>query len=131
MVTKVSTTGLPAAPHEVVLAHRCACGFLVGDNVPITCTDQRLYNENCKNEMWKKLKAKIKFLDGTGQLAKKATFKYMGIMFRRWKADLNANYVKKNEVPSKLGKITRAQWDEFVCQKTEPNALALSEVNSE
>ena len=129
-VIEVSRTRLPSTPPEAVLVHRCAYGFLVRDNVPITCTDWRQYDENCKNEIWKKLKAKIKFPKGTEQLAKKATLKNMGIIFRHWKVDLNAKYVKKNEVPSKLGKITRAQWDEFVHQKTKPNTLALSEVNS-
>ena len=108
-VTKVSRTGLPSAPQVAVLAHRCAYRFLVRHNMPITCTDWRLYDENCKNGNWKKLKAKIKFPESIEQLANKVMLKNMGIIFCRWKSELNANYVKKNKVPSMLGKTTQAQ----------------------
>jgi hypothetical protein len=36
------------------------------------------------------------------------------------------NYVKKSLVPKYMGKITEVQWKEFVQQKTNPNALAIS-----
>ena len=54
----------------------------------------------------------------------------MGIMFCRWKVDMN-NYVKNKEVspPNKMGKVTKAQWEQFVAQRTTPQALALSEAN--
>jgi hypothetical protein len=39
---------------------------------------------------------------------------------------MNTNYVKKGLVPKHMGKITEAQWKEFVQQKTDPNALAIS-----
>jgi hypothetical protein len=39
---------------------------------------------------------------------------------------MNRNYVKKGLVPKHMGKITEAQWKEFVQQKTDPKALAIS-----
>jgi hypothetical protein len=40
---------------------------------------------------------------------------------------MNRKYVKKQLVPKYMGKITHAQWKEFVKQKTEPEALAISD----
>jgi hypothetical protein len=39
---------------------------------------------------------------------------------------MNTNNVKKGLVPKHMGKITEAQWKEFVQQKTDPKALAIS-----
>jgi hypothetical protein len=38
----------------------------------------------------------------------------MGRLFRRWKSELNTMYVKKGLMPKHMGKITEAQWKEFV-----------------
>jgi hypothetical protein len=62
---------------------------------------------------------------------KSATLISMGWLFRRWKSDMNRKYVKKQLVPKHMGKITHAQWEEFVKQKTEPEALAISDKFSE
>jgi hypothetical protein len=50
----------------------------------------------------------------------------MGRLFRKWKSELNMKYVKKGLMPKHMGKITEAQWKEFVQQKTDPKALAIS-----
>jgi hypothetical protein len=47
-------------------------------------------------------------------------------LFRKWKSELNMNCVKKGLVPKHMGKITEAQWKEFVQQKTDPKALTIS-----
>jgi hypothetical protein len=47
-------------------------------------------------------------------------------LFRKWKSELNTNYVKKGLVTKHMGKITEVQWKEFVQQKTDPKALAIS-----
>jgi hypothetical protein len=57
---------------------------------------------------------------------KNAMFINMGRLFRKWKSKLNMNYVKKGLVPKHMGKITEAQWKEFVQQKTDLKALAIS-----
>jgi hypothetical protein len=48
-------------------------------------------------------------------------------LFRRWKSDMNRKYVKKQLITKDMGKITQAQWGEFVKQKIEPEALAISD----
>jgi hypothetical protein len=40
---------------------------------------------------------------------------------------MNRKYVKKQLIPKYMGKITQAQWKEFVNQKIEPEALAISD----
>jgi hypothetical protein len=49
-----------------------------------------------------------------------------GRLFRKWKSELNTNYMKKGLMPKHMGKITEVQWKEFVQQKTDPKALATS-----
>jgi predicted AAA+ superfamily ATPase len=51
----------------------------------------------------------------------------MGRLLNRWKLDLNRKCVKKQLVPKHMGKITQAQWKEFVKQKTNPEALSISD----
>jgi hypothetical protein len=50
----------------------------------------------------------------------------MGWLFRKWKSEMNRNYVKKGLVAKHMSKITEAQWKEFVQQKTDPKAIAIS-----
>jgi hypothetical protein len=57
---------------------------------------------------------------------KNAMFINMGRLFRKWKSELNTNYVKNGLVPKHMGKITDVQWKEFVQQKTDPKALTIS-----
>jgi hypothetical protein len=57
---------------------------------------------------------------------KNVMFINMGRLFRKWKSKLNTKYVKKDFVPKHMGKIIEAQWKEFVQQKTDPKALAIS-----
>jgi hypothetical protein len=59
---------------------------------------------------------KIKFLAGAEGVMKNAMFINMRRLFHKWKSKLNANYVKKGLVPKHMGKITEAQWKEFVQQ---------------
>jgi hypothetical protein len=57
---------------------------------------------------------------------KNVMFINMRRLFRKWKSELNMNYVKKGLVSKHMGKITEVQWKEFVQQKTYPKALAIS-----
>jgi hypothetical protein len=43
------------------------------------------------------------------------------------KLDLNRKYVKKQLVSKHMGKITQAQWEEFVKQKTDLEAPAITD----
>jgi hypothetical protein len=57
---------------------------------------------------------------------KNAMFINMGRLFRKWKSELNRKYVKKGLMSKHMGKITEAQWKEFVQQKTDPKVIAIS-----
>jgi hypothetical protein len=69
---------------------------------------------------------KIKFPAGVEDVVKNAMFINMGKLLYKWKFELNTDYVKKGLVPKYMGKITEVQWKEFVQQKTDPKALAIS-----
>jgi hypothetical protein len=58
------------------------------------------------------------------EFVKRASLINMGWLLSRWKSNMNRKYVKKQLVPKHMGKITQAQWKEFVKHKTEPEALA-------
>ena len=58
--------------------------------------------------------------------------KMLGESFRRWKSEPNTKYVKTGRTPfADYGKITQAQWEEFVRQKSTEQSLALSKKNTE
>jgi hypothetical protein len=84
--------------------------------------------EATKEQLWKNITEKIRYPDGIDEgFVKHATLIIMGQLFRRWKSDMNKKYVKKQLVSKHMGKITQAQWEEFVKQKTEPEALVTSD----
>jgi hypothetical protein len=72
------------------------------------------------------MKEKIKFLASVEDVVKNPMFINMRRLFRKWKSKLNMKYMKKGLMPKHMGKITEAQWKEFVQQKTDPKALAIS-----
>jgi hypothetical protein len=59
-----------------------------------------------KDNIWSNMKEKIKFLAGAEDVVKNAIFINMGRLFRKWKSELNMNYVKKCLVLKHMGKIT-------------------------
>jgi hypothetical protein len=68
----------------------------------------------------------IKFPAGARDIVKDAIFINMGRLFHKWKSKLNTNYMKEGLVPKHMGKITEAQWKEFIQQTTDPKALDIS-----
>jgi hypothetical protein len=126
-VTALDLNGLPNEPPEARKAFKRACGFQVRDNVSINIQDWQLMTKATKEQLWRNIMEKVKYPDGVGEeFVKSATFISMGRLFRRWKSDMNRKYVKKQLVPKHMGKITQAKWEEFVQQKTDPEALAIS-----
>jgi hypothetical protein len=125
-VTKLDSNGLPSEPPEARKAFKRASGFQVRDNVPITITDWRQVSASIKDKIWSNMKEKIKFLAGAEDIVKNVMFINMGRLFRKWKSELNRMYVKKGLMPKHMGKIIEAQWKEFVQQKTDPKAHAIS-----
>jgi hypothetical protein len=74
----------------------------------------------------KQYEGKIKFPAGAEDVVKNAMFINVGRLFRKWESELNMMYVKKGLVPKHMGKITNVHWKEFVQQKTDTKALAIS-----
>jgi hypothetical protein len=72
------------------------------------------------------MKEKNKFPAGAEDVVKNVMFINMERLFCKWKSKLNTKYVKKGLMPKHMGKITEAQWKEFVQQKTDPKALAIN-----
>jgi hypothetical protein len=130
-VTQLDSNGLPSQPLEARKAFKRASGFEVRDNVPITIPNWRLVPVTIKEKIWSNMKEKIKFPAGVEEVVKSAMFINMGKLFRKWMSEMNRNYVKKGLVPKHMGKITEAQWKEFVQQKTNPEALATSKEYAE
>jgi hypothetical protein len=79
-----------------------------------------------KDKIWSNMKEKMKFSASAEDVVKNGMFINMGRLFLKWKSKLNMNYVKKGLVRKHMGKITEVQWKEFVQQKTDPKALAIS-----
>jgi hypothetical protein len=125
-VTKLDSNGLASEPPEARKAFKHAFGFQVRDNVPITITYSRQVSAAIKDKIWSNMKEKIKFPSGAEDVVKNVMFINMGRLFHKWKSELNTKYVKKGLVPKHIGKIIEVQWKEFVQQKTDPKALAIS-----
>jgi hypothetical protein len=89
-------------------------GFQVRDNVPITITDWRQVPATIKEKIWSNMKERIKFPVGAEEVVKSVMLINMGKLFRKWKSEMNRNYVKKGSVLKHMGKIIEAQWKEFV-----------------
>ena len=132
-VTKLNAEGFPEEPLDVVTKFRNSCGSTVRDIVPITLQKWKDLDEDTRNKLWAKLSESFKFPKGTEDAVRKSMLSAMAKMFRGWKAEMNRDFVKKNKVPppKKMGKITQAQWEEFVRQKTELKAKELGETNSQ
>jgi hypothetical protein len=111
---------------EARKAFKCASGFQVRENVPITITDWQQVHVAKKEKIWSNMKEKIKFPTGAEDVVKSAMLINMGRLFCKWKSEMNTNHVKNDLVPKHMGKIIEAQWKEFVQQKTDPKALAIS-----
>jgi hypothetical protein len=78
-VTPLGLNGLPTEPPEARKVFKCACGFQVRDNVSITIQDWRLVLETTKQQLWRNITEKIKYLDGVDEeFVKSTTFISMG-----------------------------------------------------
>jgi hypothetical protein len=127
-VTTLDLNMLPSEPPEERKAFKCACRFQIRDNVFITIQDWWVIPETIKEQLCSNIIEKIKYPDGIDEeFVKSATFISMRRLFHRWKSDLNRKYLRKQLVPTHMGKIIQAQWEEFVKQKTDPKALATSD----
>jgi hypothetical protein len=67
-----------------------------------------------KGEDLEQYEEKIMFPASAEDIVKSTILINMGRLFHKWKSKMNRNYVKKGLVPKYMGKITEAQWKEFV-----------------
>jgi hypothetical protein len=80
-----------------------------------------------KVDQREKLKQNFRFPEGTHELVQENAFKIMGQSFRRWRSDLNKNFIQRKLTPfHEYGNITPSQWEELVAKKTSKASLALS-----
>jgi hypothetical protein len=57
-VTKLDSNVLPSEPSEARKVFKCASGFQVRDNVPITITDWRQVPATIMEKIWSNMKGK-------------------------------------------------------------------------
>jgi hypothetical protein len=107
-MTKLDSNGLPSEPHKARKAFKHTSRFQVSDNVPITITDWRQVPATINKKIWSNMKKKIKFPAGAYDVVKSVMLINMGRLFRKWKSEMNRNYMKKGLVPKHMGKITEA-----------------------
>ena len=92
------------------------------------------YPEDIKDDLWKNhLLVNFNFRIPAEKLplVRRRAMKMMGESFRRWRNELNTEYIKKGLTPyHKYGHITPAIWALLMAEKTAPESLALSEKNS-
>jgi hypothetical protein len=78
-VTALDLNGLPIEPPEARKAFKRACGFQVRDNVSITIQDWWPVPQTTKEQLWRNITEKIKYLDGVDEeFVKTATLISMG-----------------------------------------------------
>jgi hypothetical protein len=77
-VTKLDSNGLPSEPPEARKSFKCASGFQVKDNVPITITDWQQVLAAIKDKIWSNMKEILKFPAGAEDVVKNVMFINMG-----------------------------------------------------
>jgi hypothetical protein len=60
-VTKLDSNGLPSEPLEARKSFKCASGFQVRVNIPITIIDWRQVHAAIKDKIWSNMKEKLSF----------------------------------------------------------------------
>jgi hypothetical protein len=120
VLTRMSETGEPLSPEDSCSKYSNQCGEVVRDIVEITWKDWKKVPESRNNSCWMSLQSKFEYPEGTDDdKAKDYALNTMGKLWRNWKTNLNKKYVQKGLTPFKdYGRITQAQWDEFVALKT-------------
>jgi hypothetical protein len=77
-VTKLDSNGLPSEPPEARKSFKCASGFQVKDNVPITIADWQQVLAAIKDKIWSNMKEILKFPAGAEDVVKNVMFINMG-----------------------------------------------------
>ena len=134
VIDEVGEEGQILKPKEFQSKFRNAIGALVRDKLNPSIRNWHDYPEDIKDDLWKnRLLVNFNFRIPAEKLplVRRRAMKMMGESFRRWRNELNTEYIKKGLTPyHKYGHITPAIWALLVAEKTAPESLALSEKNS-
>ncbi|KAJ1256407.1 hypothetical protein BS78_K035500 [Paspalum vaginatum] len=121
IVNEVGVAGEPLEPFFVRAKFRNIVGVVARTWMEPTWLDWRKMPNAWKGLLWDELKKVFQFPHGSDEKAKSYALKTY----------LNNKYVKNNLTPfEKYGKITQAQWDEIMRQKTIDEAKELSKANT-
>lgn len=130
IVTEVSETGEPLAPHNSVAPYKTACGVIVRDKVPVTYRRWKDVPDTLKDDLWTELMESFEFPEGSHERVKHDALMIMDNSWKNLKTTLNRHYVKKGVTPDfvKLGlPRLEQQWDAFVEMKQSAEAISSSE----
>ncbi|KAJ1268441.1 hypothetical protein BS78_07G135500 [Paspalum vaginatum] len=131
VVNEVGVARQPLQPYLVRAKFSNTVGVVARSWMEPTWPDWRKVPDERKNFLWGEVKKVFHFPRGSEERAKKYALKQLGESYRRWRTYLNDKYVKNNLTPfAEFGRITQAQWDEFVRQKTTEEAIELSKANT-
>jgi hypothetical protein len=72
-VIALDLNDLPIEPPEARKTFKCVCRFQVKDNVSITIQDWRLMPQTTKEQLWRNIMEKIKYLDDVDEEFVKTT----------------------------------------------------------
>jgi hypothetical protein len=132
VITEVRPDGQILEPYTYRAKFHNHIGFVVRDKLNPAIRGWNLVPMRQKVDLWEKLKQNFRFPEGTHELVQENAFKIMGQSFRRWRSDLNKNFIQQKLTPfHKYGNITPSQWEELMAEKTSEASLALSARNSE
>jgi hypothetical protein len=81
IISEVSPKGQPLAPEEALPKFHNAFGFLVRDNLDITCRQWKDVSDDDKKKIWDKLVTRFIFPRGLDKLMKEYAMKQWAIMF--------------------------------------------------
>lgn len=132
VVTHVGPRREPLAPKMARAKFSSQCGAIVRDNIPITLKEWDKVTDGQKKHLWEELNKRIKFPKGTEEAAKNCALQRMDKSWHGWKNTLNTKFVQTGKTLfAKYGKLSSAQWDEFVKFKTSLEEMAKSKKMSE
>jgi hypothetical protein len=134
VIDKVGEEGQILRPEAFKSKFHNAIGALVRDKLNPSIRNWQDYPEDIKGNLWEeRLLKNFDFRISAEKLplVRRRAMKMMGESFRRWRNEMNTDYIKKGLTPyHKYGNITPTVWALLVAEKTAPESLALSEKNS-
>ncbi|KAL6843005.1 hypothetical protein ACP4OV_027318 [Aristida adscensionis] len=102
VITEVNDVGEPLKPKENRAKLRNAIGAVVRDELHPAYKHWNHVPVGTKDSLWAKIQKHFKFPAGSEELVKHRVLKAMGESYRRWRSNLNVEYVQKGLTPFRL-----------------------------